>query len=69
MLDTFDTGPIHMDVDTETGELNVRYFVHGPYTPAVGRHLARFFGKHYADKPAHDVDVTKFAVQHPRKAK
>lgn len=50
MLDTFDSGPIHMDVDTETGALHVRYFTIGYYTPDLARALAEFFGKHYADK-------------------
>lgn len=59
MLDTFDSGPIHMDVDTETGTLHVRYFTIGYYTHDRVRELAEFFGKHYADKAAKPAEPKK----------
>lgn len=54
MLDTFDIGPIHMDVNTETGELHIRWATNGFYSAEIARDLADFLCKHYQEPLDHE---------------
>lgn len=70
MLKTFDSGLLHLDVDTNNGVLHIRYAAVGYYKPDQARALADFLCEHYRGKSP-EVDVSTFAVEvpEPKKAK
>lgn len=70
MIDTFDTGPVHIDVDTETGALHIRYATVGYYKADMARKLLEFLAYHYADlsaKPAPEEKKNETKITLPAK--